>query len=143
MSMQTNIDYGYGVIASEIEITDVKKLEQLIHLAPEYEEEFKSYFADNDVKEPTVEDYLKYEVEYGLADILKNVIMECEGIDLYTCGDEWGRDYLLYLPTYPWYMNRRDRRMTEKKIAKRFNKYLAYITDRKDCVDYQRCEKCG
>ena len=143
MSMETNIDYGYGVIASEIKITDVKKLEALIHLAPKYEKEIKTYFSANDITEPTIEDYLEYEEEHYLANVLKNVIEECVGLELYTCGDEWGRDYLLYLPTYPWYMNEYDYVMTEEKITKLFNKYLAYITDCKDCVGYQRCERCG
>ena len=143
MSMETNIEYGYGVITSEIKITDVKKLEALIHLAPKYEKEIKTYFSANDITEPTVEDYLEYEEDYRLAAILSNVIEERQRVGLYTCSDEWGRDYLLYLQMYPWYMKRFDRRMTPKKISKLFNKYLAYITDREDCVDYQRCEYCS
>ena len=144
MSMQTNIQYGYGIITSHIKVEDIEKLKALIHRLPEYEKDLNVYFEAENITEPTIKDYYTYMEDYnGLAGVFETLIYEEEGIELCACSDDNGDFYLLYPESYPWYMGKLDLSMTEDKLKQLFQRYVALLTDKQVDIDYQRCEKCG
>ena len=144
MSMETSIQYGYGVITSKIKIKDIEKLKDLIRRIPNYEDDIQKYFEQEGIENPTIEDYLTAMEDYnGVAGIFETIIYEEEGIELCVYNDFEGDFYLLYPEGYPWYMNKLDLSMTEDKLKQIFQKYMTLITDDLVDIDYQRCENCG
>ena len=138
MSYHTWHTYGYGIKTSDITDLTADKLKEFIHLAPHYENTFTEWFKNCDITEPTLEDYFEHDENesYGLAGVIKEVIFECEGIDLTACDDFDGNEYLLYEPIYPWYMNETDKTLTPENLSHIFKKYLRYLTDKEIKIDY-------
>ena len=66
MSYATGHTYGYGVQTSDISITSLDRLKSLVHMAPRYEAEINKWFAKTNITEPSIDDYLEYDQDYGL-----------------------------------------------------------------------------
>lgn len=144
MSYHSWIEYGYGVITSKIILKNVEGLKKLLRLAPNYEAEIKEFFKANDITQPTIEDYLEYEMEENyLATILQKVIFETESIDFFACQDHDGYNYLLYLPSYPWYMQQNEYSITKEYIENILNKYIGILSDNFPKPDYLECHNGG
>ena len=144
MSMQTNIQYGYGIITTKIKITDVEKIKAVLQRLPDYEQSINEYFKDESITQPTVEDFLTAIEELcSLAEILETLIYNETGLLLYSCNDDNGYNYLLYPETYPWALNEIDLTLTESKLKSIFEKYVALLTDSPIQITYQRCENFG
>ena len=139
MSYHTWYTYGYGICTDKIQISSVESLKKLISFAPNYEINLKKWFAENEIKEPTIDDYLEYdEEEYcRLASILKAVILEIEGIEFTACDNFDGENYLVYEPSYPWYMSKKDNMLTEEKVEEILRKYISVITEQVPEIEYQ------
>ena len=145
MSYHTWHTYGYGVRTDDIKVKTLESLQSLIALAPLVEEDFRTWFKENQIENPTIEDYYEYDDNDGchLAAILKMVIWEIEGIDLTACNDFNDKDFLLFEPLYPWGLTELDKTMTKEKLERIFNKYLSIITDNIPILDYQEAENGG
>lgn len=145
MSYRTWIDYGYGICVSYIEVDSVEKLEKLLSLAPKFHSDIHDYFKESQITEPTVDDYIEYDDSYflGLASLLKEVIQEAEGIELYACDDYDFENYLIYPPMYPWQMTEKYKSMTEESLNELFRKYVSILTDEPVDIDYQSIENGG
>lgn len=138
MSYHTWHIYGYGIKTSDITDLTVDKLKTFIHLAPNYETVFKEWLKNCDITEPTLEDYLECDENecYGLAGIMREVILECEDIDFTACDDFDGIQYLLYEPIYPWQITAKNENLTSDKLSDIIKKYLKYLTDEEIDIDY-------
>ena len=145
MSYHTWHTYGYGVRTDDIKVKSVEALQELLAIAPLAEQDFKAWFKENNIEEPTLEDYYEYEDNDGchLAAILRMVIMETEGVELTACNDFDDKDYLLFEPLYPWGLTDVDRAMTKEKLEAIFEKYLSMITENIPICDYQEAENGG
>ena len=137
--------YGYGICVSDIEDCIVERLQNLLSLAPEFQQEVQLWLEECEIAEATVEDYLEFDQDFrlGLATILKEVILEAEGIELVACDSYDGVDYLLYCPSYPWYQESRKHLQTEEEAETLFLKYVSVLTDDVIEVDYQSVENGG
>lgn len=130
---------GYGVCVENLDFT-IESLEKLISRAPEFEDEIKAYFKESGITKPTLDDYLDYDEEYqgGIAYILKRTISEAENIEFSyaeNCNNEW---YLLFCPSYPWYMiSKEESRLTEKTVKEIIKKYITILSDKEVEFDYQ------
>lgn len=147
MGYSTWHNYGYGVCTSDIpekELT-VERLENLLSLAPDFHQDVKDWFKETENTEPTVDDYLDLDQDYnhGIAYLLKEVIGEVEGIELLTCDSCGGAKFIMYSPSYPWWMTEKDLTLTEESLEEIFNKYLSIICDTIPSIDYQECENGG
>lgn len=138
MSFHTWHVYGYGVKVSDIKFDSIERLQALIHLAPELERNVEQWRVDNDVKISSVQDYYEYDEYEGLelAAIMKEVILEVEGIELTACSDFDNEIYLLYEQTYPWYLQDNEKDLTAEKLKEVLLKYFSLITDDPVEVDY-------
>ncbi len=145
MSYHTWHYYGYGIKTDDIELDSVEKLQELIALAPKYAKKINQWLERNEIKEPTVEDYLEYDEDlpYGLAIILQKVIEEVDDIEFIACDNYDCENYLLYTPEYPWYMGEKDKAMTEEKIQECLKKYISILTDKAIDIDYCAVENGG
>jgi hypothetical protein len=145
MSYQTWHTYGYGICVNNIKCNSIDKLKKLIGLTPEYEADINEWIRDCDIEDPTFEDYLEYDEDgcYGLASILKGVILEKECIEFTACDDFNGKQYLLYEPTYPWYLTEKDKEMNPDKIAEILTRYVSVLTDEMPMIDYYGVENGG
>lgn len=145
MSYQTWHTYGYGICVSDITDVSLERLEKLISLAPEYQTKIQEWLDECGISEPAYGDYLEFDQDYmlGLATILKEVILEAEDIDLVACDDHDGKDYLLYVPDYPWNQGKHRQLMTEEAVAGLFRKYVSILTDEAAEIDYQSVENGG
>jgi len=137
--------YGYGICVSDIPDCTMERLQNLLSLAPEFQRKVQSWLEECEIAEPTVEDYLEFDQDFrlGLATILKEVILEAEGIELVACDSYDGMDYLLYCPSYPWYQKSRKQLQTEEKAEALFRKYVSVLTDEEIVIDYQSVENGG
>lgn len=145
MGYHTWHTYGYGVRTDNIKVKSVEALQELLAIAPLAEQDFKDWFKENNIENPTLEDYYEYEDNDGchLAAILRMVIMETEGVELTACNDFEDKDYLIFEPLYPWGLTDVDRAMTKEKLEAIFEKYLSMITENIPICDYQEAENGG
>lgn len=145
MSYRTWHHYGYGLCTTGLKIDSVERIEQLLACAPEFAKKVHEYLEWNDMSVPTVEDYLEYDDEYclGIATILREVIYEATGIEFEAVDDFDGKDYLIYTPTYPWWMPEKDKELTQEKVAAIFVKYVSIVTDTDIVLDYQEIANGG
>lgn len=137
--------YGYGICVSDITECTVDRLQNLLSLAPKFQDEIQSWLEECEITEPSFEDYLEFDQDFrlGLATILKEVILEVEGIELVACDSYDNRDYLLYCPGYPWYQKGRKQLQTEEEAETLFRKYISVLTDDAIDIDYQSVENGG
>lgn len=145
MSFHTWHIYGYGVCTDEIGDVTVDKLKKLLTFAPKYEANINEWLQDCQIDNPTVEDYYEYDQDWclELATILKEVILEAEGIDLTACDDCVGSKYLIYEPRYPWVLTEQDKLVTRDRLDEVFTKYISILTEKVPFVDYQSVENGG
>ena len=123
----------------------LEALQALIALAPLTEKDFSDWFKENEIENPTLEDYYEYDDNDGchLAAIMSMVIMETEGVYLTACNNIREEDFLLYEPLYPWGLTEIDKTMTKEKLETIFCKYFSMITDDVIDLDYQEAENGG
>lgn len=145
MSFQTWHTYGYGVEMTDIVCDSPGRIKLLLSVAPEFEKQINQWLEQNEIKEPTVDDYLEFDEDYhlGLAYILQQVILEAEDIELAACDDYDGRIYLLYAQSYPWDMSDKEKSLKERDIACVLVKYLTFLTSEDIPVDYYSPENGG
>lgn len=145
MSFQTWHDYGYGICVSDIKTESVERLQQLLHHAPVFERDINEWLEDCEIENPTFEDYLDFDQDYnlGLASLLRDVILEAENVGFLACDDFGGMDYLIYLPSYPWNLPKKETNITESSIEEILRKYVGILTDEEITIDYQSVENGG
>lgn len=145
MSYSTWHTYGYGVCVSEIKEPPVDLLQNLISMAPVYQRKIQEWLDDCEISEPTYEDYMEFDQDFGLglATILKEVISEAENIELEACDSYDEKTYLLYCPEYPWNQAGRKQLTTEDAAIELFQKYVSVLTDEPIDIDYQSVENGG
>lgn len=155
MSYNTWHDYGYGICTDNLrEEVSLDRLMKLVKTAPKLYERVQKYAKGNcrgeiaetcDLLIDFVENY--GEIEYGgLAEILYEVIKECEGIELLVSEDFEGRNYLIYPPVYPWVLaglSDKEKNLTKESLSEIFSKYLAIVTDENIPIEYQSVENGG
>ena len=154
MSYQSWHNYGYGICVDDIETT-ADKVFELIHLAPEFEKKFykwaETYREDgdpDDIKKVITMDII-YEYEddlysdYGIGPIMKEVIKECEDIELLCCDDYNCYHYLIFPVAYPWGLSEKEKNMTEEDVRLLIVKYVNVLTDANVNIEYQSVENGG
>lgn len=137
--------YGYGVKVSDIRCDSVKRLQTLLHCAPNYEKEINAWLESNEIKCPSLEEYYEYDQYYclGLASLMQQVILEAEDIEFTACDDFEGDTYLLFEPSYPWNLRVKEARLIEKDIFEILTKYISMLTDAVVPIDYYAPENGG
>lgn len=137
--MSSWITYGYGICTDEITTKDVKRLEDLLELAPDYHGYLQESLQRRGIESPTWEDYMEADKDYnlGLPTILREVIAEAEWVELETCDNFEGRRFLLYCPKYPWNISVKESKLTKDGCRELFEKYVQILTDEKVDIDYQ------
>lgn len=114
---------GYGICISELEV-HAEGLKELLELAPL----FNVALSDGQDNDP--------ELYQDLSTILKEVILESEGITLTDCDDMDGRQYLLYEPSYPWKLSDKEKTLTESDVCELINRYASVLTGRRLECEY-------
>lgn len=141
---------GYGICTDDIKGYNKERLMSLIHMAPEFEKEYRDWMSDLRVPydELAVEQLLEYEDEFGntgLAAIMRLVIEECTGIPLTATCDSFGYYYLIIEPSYPW----RKQTPAETNLQsieimdEVFKRFISALTDETIRIDYQSAENFG
>ena len=145
MSYHTWHNYGYGICTNALENADVSRLWTLLHMAPSFEARVRAEFDEDKIEELTTEDFQELDCSgsYGIASILEEVIREVENIPLCACDDYDNNHYLLYMPTYPWYTQENEAKLTEEAVQQIFAKYTSILSDEEIEVDYQAVENGG
>ena len=130
--------YGYGIKTSDITDLTAKRLKNFISLAPLFKNAIKQRIKKQNVTNSPLNEYIETDENnsYGLASVIKEIIFECEGIDLTACNGFDDSEYLLYEPVYPWQMNETDKTLTPENLSHIFKKYLRYLTDKEIKIDY-------
>lgn len=143
---------GYGICDADnaCEMTK-ERIEKLLALAPEVSKRFHESFGTD----YEVEDMDDYESEYGciqggfalLCDVMNEAEHSdslCDGIEFVSCEDFDCRRYVMYVPTYPWRMSDREKRMISSGfIGELFTKYAKILFGMPPIVDYYTCENGG
>lgn len=143
MSYQIYITYGYGICVSDLKEPTLKSITDIISVAPIYRKSILDVLNNKD--NPTIDDVyelLEYE-HLGIAEILAEVIQECENVELTACDDFDGKTYLVYEPCYPWNLPESDRNITQNTIECIIKKYISMYTDESLEFDYQCVENGG
>ncbi len=137
--------YGFGFCTDQILTEDVKKLESLLALAPAYHENILECFKERGINDPTWDDYMEMDVDYGLGlpTILQEVIEEADGIRLTACDNYAGEKFLLYEPKYPWACPQAEKALTPETLKTIFEKYIHILTDWKVEIGYHSVENGG
>lgn len=155
MSMQTWIDYGYGIKATSIE-TDVDRFFKLINMAPKFEEKYMKWLKEEypeiiTSSDPiwvnlSMDDLFVYEGDNcvgGLAAIITEVFNEIEDFCIYSCVDFDGDTYVIFPLCLPWQLTDAEKELTEDKLHAIFKKYISVLTDEYVDIGHQRCENFG
>lgn len=143
MSYQIYITYGYGICVSDLKEPTLKSITDIISVAPIYRKSILDVLNNKD--NPTIDDVyelLEYE-HLGIAEIVAEVIQECENVELTACDDFDGKTYLVYEPCYPWNLPESDRNITQNTIECIIKKYVSMYTDESLEFDYQCVENGG
>lgn len=145
MSYHTWHNYGYGICTDKLETAEVSRIQTLIRCAPEYEKVVNKLLQERGITEPTADDYLELEINgpYGIASILQDVILEAESLLFTACDDYNSNNYLLYMPSYPWHLQRNEHNLTEEAVRQIFAKYVTILSDDVLEVDYESVENGG
>lgn len=145
MSYHTWHNYGYGICTNALENADVSRIWTLIQMAPSFEKSVRAEFDEEEIADLTAEDFRELECSgrYGIASILESVIREVENIPLCACDDYDNNHYLLYMPTYPWYVQESEVKLTEEILDQLFAKYTSVLSDEEIEVEYQSVENGG
>ncbi len=143
MSYQIYITYGYGICVSDLKEPTLKSITDIISVAPIYRKSILDVMNNKDNQ--TIDDvYEMLEYEHlGIAEILAEVIQECENVELTACDDFDGKTYLVYEPCYPWNLPESDRNITQNTIECIIKKYVSMYTDESLEFDYQCVENGG
>ena len=139
--------YGLGVCVDDIETTP----EKLLKLAALNEDVLKivrnylDIMLDDDYRDEdlTMEDFDDLEGSYcerGVAYVLYQVIDE---IRVEYADDYNGTPYILYTPTFPWYMSSKEKELTQEDVIKIFRKYINILTDKPVNIDFYSVENGG
>ena len=155
MSMQTWIDYGYGIMATSIE-TDVDRLFKLINTAPKFKEKYMKWLkeeypeiiksADPIWANLSMDDLFSYCGDNGvdgLAAIITEVFNEIEDFCIYSCVDFNGDTYVIFPLCLPWQLTDVERELTEDKLYNIFKNYVSVLTDEYVDIGNQKCENFG
>lgn len=153
MSCRTYITHGYGFCVSEI-ITTREQIEELLKKAPlHYKKEVDKWLKENNITEPTIEDYMDFTEYYeeisnvwnnGLASILQIVIDHCEKIETTSVCDYDNNWFLLLCPAYPWdKISSEEAILTEYSLSELFKKYINILTNDTIEIKYQSVENFG
>ena len=136
---------GYGICTSEIKIRSVEALEKMLDKAPEYKDMIHSYFAECEIQNPTIQDYLNFDQDYGngLATLLQHVVLEADEIEFVSCRNEDGKQYLLYSPVCPWLMHEDEKALTREKVDEIFSKYTSIVSEEEVVPDYEMVVNYG
>lgn len=137
--------YGFGICTDDIQTKEVERLQALLAKAPKLAKKLQKWLAERGVEVPVWDDYLEYDQNYclGLATIMKEVILEAEGIEMTACdGYDSGR-FLIYEPQYPWKMKPLEMQLTEDKLKALFSRYVSILTDTPIEVKYRALENGG
>lgn len=147
MSYNTWHTYGYGICVDNIETTAERLLnlasmkENVLKEVREYLDEiYPNGYKDEDL---TLDDFEELEGDYcerGVTYVLYQVINE---ITVEYTDDYNGTPYILYTPTYPWYMKEEERNLTEEDVVNVFKKYVSILTDEPIVIDYYDVENGG
>lgn len=137
--------YGYGVCVSDIGEPPVERIQNLLAMAPVLQKEIQEWLDERGIVEPDSDDYMEFDQDFclGLATILKRVILETENVELEACDSSEGKDYLLFVPDYPWNQKNRKRLETKEEVTELFRKYLSVLTDGPIDIDDQSVENGG
>lgn len=147
MSYKTWIDYGYGVCVDDIKTTP-ERLLKLAAMKPDVNKIVKDYLDEiyedgYEIEDLTMDDFNDLEgvhYEYGVDFVLYNVI---DGIPITYSTDYNGTGYILYTPTYPWWLKKDERNLAEEDVANVFRKYIQVLTDDPVKIDYYEVENGG
>jgi hypothetical protein len=117
----------------------------LLALAPEFNAQMQKWLADSEIEDPVWDDYMGFDQDccMELAALLKEVILEVEGLDLLACDSEDGDKYLIYEPSYPWKLSEVERSLTEERLQEMFKRYIGVLTDKPIDITYQEVENGG
>lgn len=147
MSYRTWITYGYGICVDDIKTTAEKLLklasvnENVLKDVREYlDERYPNGYKDEDL---TLDDFDELEGDYcerGVAYVLYQVI---DDIEVEFADDYNGTQYILYTPTYPWYMTYKDKNLSEEEVKNIFTKYIGILTEEDVDIDYYSVENGG
>ena len=139
--------YGLGVCTDDIETTPERLLtlaalkdEVLKDVRKYLDEMFEDGYRDEDL---TMEDFDDLEGDYcerGVAYVLYQVIDEFR---VEYANDFDGVQYVMYTPTFPWYMDSAERDLTYDDVVKIFKKYIKILTDEPVNVDFYDVENGG
>lgn len=134
---------GYGIRTNDIETTK-EKVENLLKLAPKFNEDIQNYFKATEIDEPNLDDYLEYDKDYysGVAYLLQNVIEEVKNIRLDIADDFDCYYYLLLCPSYNWVERTEEEKNLDaiEKVDELFKKYIAILTEKEIDVNYRSVE---
>lgn len=144
MSYEIWTTQGFGFCVDNINTTP-EKLLKLAAMEPSVDKIVKDYIEGLDIPidELTVEDFDDLEGEYcerGITYILYNVISE---IPIVFADDYNGTPYILYCPSYPWYMDEKERTLSQDDVKEIFKKYIKILTDENIRIDYYNVENGG
>ena len=146
MSYRIYITYGYGIKVSDIPACPVSHIQEMLKSAPKLNEKINSWFASCEITEPTFQDYEEFDQVYylGLATLLKETILEAEGLEFTACSDYDGNTYLLYEPVYPWQLPESERDLTPEYIDSILTKYIKILDANATInIDYHEAENGG
>ena len=152
MSMRTYINYGYGICTDDLEkYVNKNTFLALINEAPKYKEYFSDFIKEleeDNGKTPFIEtEYYTdiCDIDYSIAEILKEVILENEHVYFIACSDFDDNHYLIFQPYYPWDATTEEERgLTHEKIQEIIAKYTKIICPNLNPVcDYCEVENCG
>ncbi len=145
MSYETWHNYGYGICTDEIICDSVEKMQELLKFAPKFKTTLDKYFTEAEIDEPSYDDYIESDQDYhlGLATILFEVIKEAEKIEFLPCDNVECQNYLIYPPSYPWGLPKREKKLNEDKIRAILQKYVTILTDQEIEITYQSVENGG
>ena len=137
--------YGYGICVSEMEEIPAERIQELLVAAPKFADKINQWLSESGIEDPGYDDYVDYDQDFmlGMATILKEVILEAEGIEFTACDDYDGKQYLVYEPSYPWQVTQEETGLTEERIYRMLLKYVHILTDQEPDVDYQTVENGG
>lgn len=139
---------GYGICVDDIDTTP-ERLLKLASMNPDVLKDVREYldeyfdgqgYMDETL---TMEDFEELEGDYCEHGVSYVLLQVTEGITLEYTTDYNGTPYILYTPTYPWYMNAKEKGITEEYVETIFRKYVSVLTDKPVKIDYYSVENGG